>query len=161
MLELNPGLTIWTIVTFLILLGLLRMFAWKPMLKALAAREDAIREALDHAERARQETERLMAENATRMAAAEAEAGRLLADARLEAERRKDEMAQHAREEADRIIKGARAEIERAQRAAMQSLQNDVAALAISAAERILAETLDEGRQRKLTDTIIAGLPKN
>jgi F-type H+-transporting ATPase subunit b len=161
MLEINPGLTIWTVVTFLILLGLLRMFAWKPILKALASREDAIREALDNAEKTRQETERLLAENSTRMAAVEAEAGRLLQEARLEAERRKEEIATLAREEASRIMKSAHAEIERSQRAAMKSLQHEVAALAIQAAERILKETLDEARQRKLTDTIIAGLSKN
>jgi F-type H+-transporting ATPase subunit b len=55
----DPGLFIWTIVTFLLLLGLLAKFAWTPLLQALEARQEAIRTSLEEAQRARQELERI------------------------------------------------------------------------------------------------------
>lgn len=161
MLELNPGLTIWTIVTFFALLVLLRAFAWKPILAALTARETAIQESLDKAEHARQEAERMIAEHISRLAKAEEEARRILIEAREGAEKIKDDIAAKSREEAERIMQYAQTEIERSRKAAMISLQTEVASLAISAAERILKETLDAAKQTSLSNRIIADLPKN
>lgn len=161
MLELNPGLTIWTIVTFFALLVLLRAFAWKPILAALTARETAIQESLDKAEHARQEAERMIAEHMSRLAKAEEEARRILIEAREGAEKIKDDIAAKSREEAERIMQYAQTEIERSRKAAMISLQTEVASLAISAAERILKETLDAAKQTSLANRIIADLPKN
>lgn len=161
MLELNPGLTIWTIVTFLVLLLILRAVAWKPIIAALTARETAIRESLEKAEHARQEAERMIAEHNSRLAKAEEEGRRILIEAREAAERLKNEFADKTRKEADRLMEYAHAEIERSRRAAQMQLQTEVASLAIKAAERILNETLDAGRQKTLTDKIIADLPKN
>src|SRR5947208_1125159 len=102
MLELNPGLTIWTIVTFVALLVILRAFAWKPIIAALTARENAIRESLEKAEHARQEAERMIAEHISRLAKAEEEARRILIEAREQAEKIKDDIAAKTRQEAER-----------------------------------------------------------
>lgn len=161
MLELNPGLTIWTIVTFLALLAILRAVAWKPIIGALTARETAIRESLERADHARQEAERIIAEHSVKLARADEEARRILIDAREGAERLKDEIATKARQEGERMLEFANAEIERSRKAAQQQLQAEVANLAIHAAERILNETLDAARQKSLSDRIISELPKN
>lgn len=161
MLELNPGLTIWTIITFVALLILLRAVAWKPIIAALTARETAIRESLEKAEHARQEAERMIAEHISRLAAADEEARKILIEARENAERMKNEFAEKARQEADRMMEYAHAEIERSRKTASVQLQGEVATLAIKAAERILNETLDAARQKSLSDRIIADLPKN
>ena len=161
MLELNPGLTIWTIITFVALLLILRAVAWKPIIGALTARETGIRESMERAEHARQEAERMIAEHNTRLAKADEEARRILIEAREAAERLKSEFADKTRKEAERLMEYAHAEIERSRRAAQMQLQTEVASLAIKAAEQILRETLDASRQKTITDRIIADLPKN
>ena len=63
MLEINPGLMVWTIITFIVLLFVLKKLAWKPLLQSLQSREEKIRESSQQAEHARLETQRLIAEN--------------------------------------------------------------------------------------------------
>jgi F-type H+-transporting ATPase subunit b len=63
MLDMNPGLILWTILTFILLLVILRAVAWKPLLGALTAREESIRTSLQDAENAQQEARRLLEEN--------------------------------------------------------------------------------------------------
>ena len=70
----DPGLFIWTIVTFLVLLGLLAKFAWRPLLDALERRQESIRKSLDDAQKAKQELERLNVESQRILAAARTEA---------------------------------------------------------------------------------------
>jgi len=161
MLELNPGLTIWTIVTFLALLLLLRAFAWKPILNALTNRENTIRESLERAEHAKETAERILAENNKRLAEAEDESRRIIAQGREAAEHVKNEIAQKAHEEAQGILQQAKAEIERSKVAALQELRTEIASLAIQAAGKILDETLDEAKHRKVIDKVIDNLPKN
>ena len=72
----DPGLYIWTIVTFLVLMGLLAKFAWRPLLEALEERRESIRKALDDARQAKAELERLQAESTKILAQARAEAER-------------------------------------------------------------------------------------
>ncbi len=160
MLELNPGLTIWTIVTFLALLFLLRKFAWKPVLKALADRENSIRESLERAEHAKETAERILAENNKRLAQAEDDSQRILAEGRDAGERMKQEIAQKAHDEARAMVERAKAEIERAKRAAIQELRSEVATMAITVAEKILDQRLDPAQQAKIIEKEIAELSK-
>lgn len=161
MLELNPGLTIWTIVTFLALLLLLRAFAWKPILNALTNRENTIRESLERAEHAQETAERILAENNKRLAEAEEESRRIIAQGREAAEHVKSEITQRAHDEAQTMIQQAKAEIDRSKVAALQELRTEIASLAVQAAGKILDETLDEAKHRKVIDKVIDNLPKN
>ena len=81
MLTIEPGLLIWTIITFVILLAVLGKLAWKPLLGALEQRETTIRESLEKAEQARLEAEELMAQNRQILAEANRQANRILAQA--------------------------------------------------------------------------------
>src|SRR5262249_37527581 len=83
----DPGLYIWTIVTFLILLALLARFAWRPLLDALEKRQDAIRTSLDDARKAKEELARLHAESPRILAEARAEAANILSSTRTDAAR--------------------------------------------------------------------------
>jgi F-type H+-transporting ATPase subunit b len=85
MLSIEPGLLIWTIITFVILLIVLRKVAWKPLLTALEQRESTIRNSLDEAQKARQESEQLLAENRRILANANRESARILEQGREEA----------------------------------------------------------------------------
>src|SRR5436190_365771 len=90
----DPGLFIWTIVTFLVLLALLAKFAWRPLLQALDSRQEAIRKALDDAQRARQELERLNRESAEIVAQARVDADSIVSRSRADAERLREDMKQ-------------------------------------------------------------------
>ena len=108
----DPGLFIWTILTFLVLLTLLAKFAWGPLLQALESRQEAIRKSLDDAQQAKQELERLQQESAQIIRQARVEAEAIIAQSRADAERLREEMKQKARAEADGIVKNAERQIQ-------------------------------------------------
>jgi len=161
MLNPNPGLIIWTIITFVLLLIVLTKFAWKPLLAALQKREDSLRDSIGRAEQARHESEQLLEENRKQIARSEQEGQKILKESRALAERLKDEMIDKANQQARKMIDMAKQEIDRDKEAAILHLRGEVANLAIMAAGKILDETLDENKQRKLVDSYLKELPRN
>ena len=161
MLEVNTGLISWTIVTFVLLLIVLRKFAWKPLLEGLQRREERVRTSIERAEQAQKEAERLMEENRQRLAQADQESHRLLSEGRVLAEKLKADIVEQANKQSRKMIEQAHQEIEREKEAALAQLRDEVATLAIKAAEKILDETLDEKRQRKLLDTYLDSIKGN
>src|SRR5690606_10367410 len=108
----DPGLFIWTITTFLVLLALLARFAWRPLLDALERRQESSRKSLDDAQQARLELERVNAESARILAEARAEADAIIARTRADANRVRDELKQKAQAEAAGMLKNAERQIE-------------------------------------------------
>jgi F-type H+-transporting ATPase subunit b len=161
MLEINPGLIIWTIVTFICLAIVLAKFAWKPLLKALGDREDKIRAALDEADRARTEAAEMIKQNEKNLARAEEEYQKMIREGKALAENLKNEIVSKAKQQAQQELKQASEEIQRNVDAAKLQLRTEVADLAIKATEKILEETLDEKKQKKIMDSAINQLPKN
>jgi len=161
MLEINPGLIIWTIVTFICLALVLAKFAWKPMLKALGDREEKIRGALDEADRARAEAAEMLKQNEKNLARAEEEYQKMIREGKAFAEKMKEEMMAKAKQQAQQELKQASEEIQRNVDAAKLQLRAEVADLAIKATEKILEETLDEKRQKKIIDSAMNQLPNN
>ena len=138
MLSIEPGLLIWTIITFAILLIVLRKIAWKPLLSALEQRESTIRNSLDEAQRVRQESEQLLAENRRILANANRESARILEQGREEAERlrREQEEAEAAAERKRLGAERAEAEAEtKREQAAAAKAQADADAMATRAQE--------------------------
>ncbi len=161
MFEINPGLIVWTIITFVLLMIILSKYAWKPILSMLKEREDKIRSALDEAERAREETAELIKQNEKNIARAEEEYQKIIRDGKLLAEKLKDEIVSKAKLQSEQELKQAKEEIQRNIESAKKQLRNEIADLAIQATEKILEETLDENKQKKLIDKVINQLPKN
>jgi F-type H+-transporting ATPase subunit b len=161
MLDINPGLILWTILTFIILLFILSKVGWKPLVNALQAREQSIRDALQKAEEAKRESERLLAENTAAMARANEETSRILKEGRELAEQMKSEIVAKAREGAKALMEQAKEDIQREKETALLQLKNEVADLAVNVAEKIIDETLDEARRKKLVDSTLQSLPKN
>ncbi len=161
MLQLNTGLIIWTMLTFVVLLIVLRAYAWKPILNNLQTREDTIRQSLERAEEAKREAQRILEENNRNLAKAEEVAQQVLREARELAEKIRSEYVSKAKTEGDKILDRAREEIERDKQLAMTQLHGLVAELAIRAAEKILSETIDEAKQKKLVEEFINSLGKN
>jgi len=161
MLDINPGLIIWTIVTFVLLVFVLGKFAWKPLLQALQSREQEIADALRKAEEAKKDAERMIQENKALMEKANNETARLIAEGRAIAEQLKSDVVAKAHENAKKLLEQAKDEIGRERDAAVQQLRSEVADLAVSAAEKILDETLDSAKQKKMIDSVMKQLQNN
>ena len=108
----DPGLYIWTILTFLILVVLLAKFAWTPLIEALDNRQQSIRTALDDARKAKQELEGIHAEAAKLLAQARTEAAEIVSRSRSDADRFREEMKEKARAEAAGLMRNAERQIE-------------------------------------------------
>lgn len=155
MLDLNPGLIIWTILTFLVAMLILRRYAWKPLLGALAAREEKIRSQLEQAEHAQAEAQRLLEEHRQALAAAEEQSQRIIREGRSLADQMKADILEKANTSARTMIDQAKGEIQREKDSALEQLRAEVADLAILAAGKILDANLDTPKQRKLVDAVI------
>jgi|YNPMSStandDraft_2_1061718.scaffolds.fasta_scaffold00094_12 F-type H+-transporting ATPase subunit b len=150
LLDVNPGLIFWTIVTFIILLVLLKKVAWKPIIEALEEREKFIKESLEKAEKAQKEAERLSEENKKLAMKAEEEARKIREENIKELKMLVEKKLAEAEEKANQKIKNAEAEIERKYQEAFLQLKNEVADLAIAIAEKILKENLDKEKNKKI-----------
>lgn len=134
----DPGLFVWTILTFLILVALLARFAWRPLLQALERRQATIAQSLEDAQRARQELERLQRESTQIMAQARAEAESMLARSRSDAEALREELKQKARSEAAVIVKNAERQIQLETARAVQQIRHEAVDLSVAIASKIL-----------------------
>jgi F-type H+-transporting ATPase subunit b len=154
LVQLDPGLYIWTIVVFLVLLGLLAKFAWKPLLEALDKRQESIRQSLDDAAKARQELERLQVESQRILAQARGEAESIVARTREDANRLRDEMRQKAQQEAANIVKSAEKQIELETARALQQIRHEAVDLSIAIASKLLQRNVSkEDNERLIEDT--------
>ena len=154
LVQLDPGLYIWTIVVFLILLGLLAKFAWRPLLEALDKRQESIRQALDDAAKAKQELERLQVESQRILAEARGEAESIVARTREDANRLRDEMRQKAQQEAANIVKNAEKQIELETARALQQIRHEAVDLSVAIASKLLQRNVSkEDNERLIEDT--------
>lgn len=157
----NAGLIFWKTIVFGLLLFLLYKFAWNPIVTSLRVREETIDSSIKRAERALAEAKQIQQENDKIRREAEAEAQRILREAREAADRARNEEMDKTREQIRHLKVQAQEAIEREKQGALEDLRDEVAELAIHAAEIILRENLDGRRQRKLVDQFIDELPKN
>jgi F-type H+-transporting ATPase subunit b len=157
--DINPGLTLWAAITFLLLVVVLGKFAWGPIVKMLDEREKTIREAIDEAKKERAEAEKLLSEQKVALAQASREAAELAKRNQLEVEALRVELTARARKEADELVSGARKQIVEETSKAAAELRGMVADLAIAAAGKLLVSSLDEKAQRQLVDEYLRQLP--
>lgn len=156
--SINPGLSIWTIGVFLLLLFLLQRFAWGPILGAVNAREQRIQESLDAAQRQTDEIQALVAEQKQHLAAARKEAQQIVADGREAGDRVRKDIEEKARAESQAMLERARAEIEREKDAALAALRRESVDLALAAASRLVGERLDSDQDREIAGNYIRSL---
>jgi F-type H+-transporting ATPase subunit b len=148
----DPGLYIWTIVTFLVLLALLAKFAWRPLLRALDARHESIRKSLEDAERAQKELERLQKESTQIIHQARFDAESILVQTRSDAERVREEIKQKAKEEANGIIRNAEQQIQMQTRRAIQQVRQEVADLSVMIASKLLERNISKEDNKRLIE---------
>ena len=151
----DPGLFIWTILTFLVLVGLLAKFAWRPLLQALDARQQTIARSLEEAQRARQELERIQRESVQMMAQARVEAEGVIARSRSDAEALREELKQKARAEAQGIVANAEKQIQLETARAVQQIRAEAVDLSVAIASKILKRQVSkEDNQALIEETL-------
>ena len=157
-LSFDPGLFMWTIVTFLIVLMILKWKAWGPLINALDKREEDIREALASAEKARQDAEKASSEYEDMMKKARVEAQQIVADGKAAGERVKNDIESAANDKANEIIEKAKAQIDAERRKAIQEIKSSVVDLSMDAAAKVIERNLDSDDNRKLVDQALEGI---
>lgn len=149
----EPGLVIWSGLTFLVVLALLTKFAWKPILGMLKAREDEITSSIAKAKEAQQEFARIEAKKAQIEADCRAERDAMLKEAKEKVQQMFDEARKRSQEEGDKLIEQARAQIEREKAGAIDDLKRQVAALSVQIAGKLIEDNLQDGsRQEQLIE---------
>jgi F-type H+-transporting ATPase subunit b len=150
LLDPNAGLIFWQIVVFLAVLGLLMKFAFPPILGAVEAREQRIRELLDAAARDRAEAEALLEQQRTERDATRAEVHEIIAEGRAAAERMREEILAEARREQQELLERTRRDVHQEVERAAAELRVQAVELAIAAASRLVERRLDDEDDRRL-----------
>jgi F-type H+-transporting ATPase subunit b len=148
----DPGLFIWTIITFLVLLALLAKFAWRPLLNALDSRQQSIRKALDDAQRAKEELEQVQREAAQVVRTAHLEAESIVAASRSDGERLREEIKQKARSEAETIVRDAERQIQLETRRAIQQIRHEAVDLSVMIASKLIRRNLTKEDNERLIE---------
>ena len=151
---------IWTVIIFVVLLIVLRKFAWGPLLAALDEREQNIKEALEQAQKTQRETELVLAENQRRTDEGFKRAEEIVQQARQEAEQMRQRMLEEAKAESRRVTEQGLRRIEAEQRAAMEEIRKMAGDLAIQAAGRLIQVSLSDQQQREIVDKFLADVPE-
>jgi F-type H+-transporting ATPase subunit b len=153
------GLVFWMLVTFSLLLVILKKFAWKPILSSIKEREETITSALSQAEKAKEDMTRLQGENEALLAQARQERDMMLREAREIKEKIVSDAKTSADEEAKKLIARANDEINKQKLAAMEELKKEVAAFSVQIAEKLVAAKLeDNAAQQALIASHISDL---
>ena len=154
--EFSIGLFFWQTVIFVILIFILKKYAWGPILKAVNDREQGIKDALDSAEAAKKEMQSLQADNEKIMKEARAERDSLLKEARDLKNSIISQAKDEAKSEAQKIIESANEAILNQKNAAVSDIKKQVASLSIEIAEKLLKEKLsDDNKQMKIVEDLI------
>lgn len=156
--DINTGLSLWALIVFLILLGLLAKFAWGPILKALEAREHNIQSSIDDAARLRKEASDALDQHRLQLREARHEARHIIAEAKEAAARLGSEMEAKARQESAAIVQRARQEIEVERDAVLEAIRKETVGLALAAASRLVRQRLDASEDRELVNDYLSSL---
>jgi len=145
----GTGLLFWQSVVFIALFLFLAKFAWKPIIGALNEREESIRQALESAEKAKEEMAALQAGNEKLLREAREERDRIVRDARDAANRLIDQAQTEARKSADKLIEHAKAVINTEKQAALRDVKSQVALFSIEIAEKLIKKNLSSDKAQK------------
>ncbi len=157
----NPGLMIWTLISFAILLFLIIKFGAGPIVKAITNREEHLNNQLDQAEKANENAQKLLAENEERIANAQNEMKEIIAKGRQQAEEIVSKAQADASEVARKKVEDAANEINRQKENAIKELRNEVADLVVLATEKVINEKLSKDKDHSLIEKSIDGIHKN
>jgi F-type H+-transporting ATPase subunit b len=153
--EISPGLFVWSLLTFLVLVAMLYKFAFNPLMKLQKKRQDDIHQAIHEAERLRDEAQELLANYKRQLAEARQEAEGILDRARKLGEASKAEVLEEARVQAEAALAKARRQIERDTTLALEKIRGEVADITLAATERVARSSLSSDDQLRLIQQAI------
>ena len=156
MFKAEPGLIIWTLISFFILLVLLKKVAYPQILKAMKNREDTIRQQLEEAQKIKKEAEAFLEDYKRQLAEARSEAQKVISEGKELGENMRKEIIQKAQEESNQIVKRAQEEIELQKQKALLELQEKIADLSIMAASKVINKSLNPEDHRRLVEEYIS-----
>lgn len=156
MFKAEPGLIIWTLISFFLLLALLAKLAYPQILKGLKKREETIQQQLEEARKTKQEASALLGEYKQQLAEARAEAQKIINEGKELGENMRKEIIQKAQEESNLIVKRAQEEIELQKQKAILELQEKIADLSIMAASKIINKSLNLEDHRRLVEEYVS-----
>jgi F-type H+-transporting ATPase subunit b len=158
LIDVVPGLMIWTLICFAITFFVLKRFAFGPIQRTIDERRDRIRNAVDEADRARNEARALLEEHRQLIGQAKGEAAGILAEARKVADAQMERVKQEAEEERQRRLEETRRQIDAETKRSLDMIRGEVADLTLAATARVTGKVLDAEDQRRLIDEAIAEL---
>jgi len=158
LIQVVPGLMIWTLVAFGITFLVLRHYAFGPIQAVIDERRERIRQSIEEADRAREESRKLVAEHRALLAEARADAEGILAEARKSAEAQRERAKEETEEDRQRRLEETRKQIEAETRRALEQIRGEVASLSIVAAQKITKKTLTADDQKRLISEAISEL---
>ena len=158
LIEVVPGLMIWTLIAFAITFFVLRKYAFGPIQKAIDERRDRIRQAVEEADNARNEARELLEQNRAVLAQARSEAADILAEARKVGDAQIDRAKQEAESERQRRLEDTRKQIEAETTRAIGQIRSEVADLTLEATARVVGKVLDTADQKRLVEEAVEGL---
>lgn len=156
MFKAEPGLIIWTLISFFILLALLAKLAYPQILKGLRKREETIQQQLEEARKTKQTAESLLEDYKRQLAEARSEAQKIINEGKSLGENMRKEIVQKAQEESNQIVKRAQEEIELQKQKAILELQEKIADLSIMAASKIINKSLNTEDHRRLVEEYVS-----
>jgi F-type H+-transporting ATPase subunit b len=158
LIQVTPGLMIWTIVCFLVALFVLRRFAFGPIQTLIDERRERIRRSLDEADEAREEARNLLEEHRKLIGQARNEAEEILSEARQVGKAMQQRVKDETEADRQRRLEETKRQIEAETRRALEAIRAEVAELSLFAAEKVTRKTLDDKDQRRLIDEAIGEL---
>ena len=151
----DPGLFLWTIVTFFIVLIILKAMAWGPLMAALDSREQRINDALSSADKAKEEAEKVSNEYDEMIKKAQAEAQNIVAKGKEAGNNLRDEIERKAKEKSNELLEKSNKQIEAAKAKAIDEIKSVSVDLAIQAASKVIDKNLDDSINRDLAKSTI------
>jgi F-type H+-transporting ATPase subunit b len=156
LIQVIPGLMIWTIVAFAITLWILKRYAFGPVQKLIDDRRERIRQSIDEADRAREEARSLLEEHRALVGRAKGQAEEILAEARKVADAQRERLRGEIEEDRQRRLEETQRQIEQATAQALGEIRREVASLSVLAAEKITKKTLTDADQQRLIDEALS-----
>ena len=156
LIQVVPGLMVWTLVAFVICLVVLKKYAFGPVQRGIDARRDHIRASIDEADKAREEAKQLLEEHRQLIRDAKSEAEAILSETRKVADVQRERMREETEEDRHRRLEETKRQIEQATQQALGEIRQEVASLSLLAAEKITRKTLTSSDQQRLIDEALA-----
>ncbi len=156
LIQVVPGLMVWTLVAFGITLFVLKRYAFGPVQKVIDDRRDRIRASIEEADRAREEARSLLEEHRRLIGQAKSEAEEILGEARKIADAQRERMRQETEDDRQRRLEETKRQIEQATQQALGEIRREVASLSLIAAEKITRKSLTSDDQQRLIDEALS-----